>query len=143
MGSGLRLLIVLAVWVQFSACASLSGWLRQHTYPPDFRYITREQLRSSMWQLARHVRELDRIMRTPETLSQHREEILEHLRAMEAATDSLDRSGWPSNHPLIDMNLASFRRDLGQARAAMERSPPNYVLASSLTGACIYCHGGR
>jgi hypothetical protein len=137
------LAVLLVVGLVLSGCASFSSWVRQYTYPPDFRYITREQLRSSMWQLARHVRELDRTIRAPERGEQQRGEILEHLRAMEQAADSLNRTGWPSNHPLIDMNLTSFRRDIGLARDAVERDPPNYVLAGSLSGACVYCHRGR
>jgi hypothetical protein len=123
-----------------SACATFSGWLRRHTYPPEFRYITRDQLRSSMWQLALHVRELDRMMRAPENLEPHRASIVEHLRAMAQATDILDSTGWPSNHPLIDMNLATLRRDITLALRAVQGDPPNYVVAGSLTGACVYCH---
>jgi len=139
----------LCLWAVFftytavSACADFSAWLRRYTYPPDFRYITSEQLRSSMWRLAHHVRELDRIMRDPETLPQHRGELAEHLHAMERATDDIDRSGWPSNHPLIDMNLATLRRDIAFARRGVESIPPNYVLAGSLAGACVYCHTRR
>ena len=41
------------------------------------------------------------------------------------------------------MNLPNFRQDLRTAREAIERDPPNFLLAGPLTGACIYCHGGR
>ena len=127
---------------QVLGCADLSSWLRPHTYPPDFRYITREELRSAMWQLAYHSRELNQEMRSPESAEQHRPEIVDHLRAMEQAAASLDKSGWPTNHPLIDMNLASFRRDLRVAREAVEHDPPNFLLAGPLAGTCVYCHGG-
>jgi hypothetical protein len=49
----------------FIACADVSSRLRRYTYPPDFIYIAEEQLRSTMWQLARDVRELDRTVRAP------------------------------------------------------------------------------
>lgn len=49
----------------FIACADVSSRLRRYTYPPDFNYIAEEQLRSTMWQLARDVRELDRSVRAP------------------------------------------------------------------------------
>ena len=127
----------------FVGCADLTRRLRQHTYPPDFRYISREQLQSTMWQLAFYSRELDRLIRSPETPVNHRSEILAQLRAMEQAAEKLDRSGWPTNHPLIDMNLSNFRRDIRLAREAVERDPPNFMLASPLAGACVYCHGGR
>ena len=123
-------------------CGDFARWLRPHTYPPDFRYVTRDQIRSTMWQLAYHSRELNQLMRSPEMAQQHRTEIGEHLRAMEQAAANLDQSGWPTNHPLVDMNLANFRRDLKFARESVERGPPNFLLAAPLSGACVYCHGG-
>jgi hypothetical protein len=122
-------------------CGGFSKWLRQYTYPPDFRYITPEELHSTMWQLAYHSRELHRLMRLFGNPEPYRGEIIEHLRGMERAAEKLDQSGWPTNHPLVDMNLANFRNDIRIARAAVEREPPNFLLASPLTGACVYCHG--
>jgi hypothetical protein len=96
-----------------------------------------------MWQLARHVRELDQHLRSSTAGEQERKDILEHLDGMESATRTLDNAGWPSNHPMIDMNMPKFRQDIRLARDAVERTPPNYALAYSLPGACVYCHGGR
>ena len=70
-------------------------------------------------------------------------EIIENLQAMERAAGQLDQSGWPTNHPLIDMNLTKFLRDIRFARESVERDPPNFLLAGPLMGACVYCHGGR
>jgi hypothetical protein len=77
---------------------------------------------------------------TPES---HRKEILEHLDAMERAATELNRTGWPSNHPLIDANRSNFLRDIKLAGDSIRRDPPNFLLASSVTGACVYCHGSR
>ena len=59
--------------------------MRRYTYPPDFHYITQEQLRSTMWELAYHSRELNRLVSSPETAQLHRTEIVEQLGAMEQA----------------------------------------------------------
>lgn len=134
--------IFFVVWVQLLGCAGAAKQVRQYTYPPDFRYITRDELRSTMWQLAYHSRELNQLMRGPETPQQHRAEIIEQLRAMENAAASLGQSGWPSNHPVIDTNLPNFRRDLRTAREAVEGDSPNFLLVAPVTGACVYCHGG-
>ena len=124
-------------------CADFARWMRRYTYPPDFRYIERDQLRSAMWQLAGHVRELDQHLRSSTASEQQQKDILEHLDGMESATRTLDTAGWPSNHPMIDMNMPKFRQDIRLARDAVERTPPNYALAHSLPGACVYCHVGR
>jgi len=129
--------------LQILGCADFAGRFRQYTYPPGFHYITTEQLRSTMWQLAYHSRELNRLMAVSATAESHRAEILAHLESMEQATIELNRTTWPTNHPLIDKNRSNFLRDIKVAEQAIRREPPNFLLASSVTGACIYCHGGR
>lgn len=124
-------------------CADFARWVRQYTYPPEFRYLEREQVSSAMRQLAFHSRELNRLLRSSDGPQKQRNEILLQLKAMEEAAGKLDHSGWPTNHPLIDMNLPRFRRDITFAREAIEREPPNFLLVASVSGACVYCHGGR
>ena len=126
-----------------SGCADFARQVRQYTYPPEFRYLEGDKVRSTMRQLAFHSRELNRLIQSDAEAQQRRDEVITHLKAMEAAAAKLDQSGWPTNHPLIDMNLPRFRRDLEFAREAIEREPPNYLLAGPVSGACIYCHGRR
>jgi hypothetical protein len=129
--------------VQVSACANSASWVRKYTYPPNFYYITDEQLRSTMWQLAYHSRELRELMASQERAAARRAEVLQHLQLMEQATIALNRTGWPTNHPMIDANRASFLRDIRAAGEAIIREPPNYLIAGSVSGACVYCHGSR
>jgi hypothetical protein len=138
-----RRLILIIVIGCFAGCADVARWTRQYTYPSDFRYIERDQLRSTMGQLARHVREIDEHMQTPTDPAQLRKDILEHLDGMDAAVRSLNATGWPSNHARIDMNLSRFQRDIRLARQGVEQEPPNYTLTYSVTGACVYCHDRR
>lgn len=128
--------------LQLSACADLAAQARRYTYPPTFHYITNEQLRSAMWRLAYHSRELHE-MTTVEQASAHRAEILKHLEAMETAAAELNRTGWPTNHPLIDANRGNLLRDIRMAQAAARQEPPSFLLASSVSGACAYCHPSR
>ena len=136
--------VFLAIMVLgLSGCADIARWTRQYTYPPEFRYIERDTVRSTMRDLAVHARELNDLIRSSDGPQRRRAEIITHLRAMEQAAEKLDQSGWPTNHPLIDMNLPRFRRDVSFAREAIEREPPNFLLVGPVTGACVYCHGGR
>ena len=142
-----RFLNVLATFLvcgALAACAGFSAGLRQYTYPPDFEYITQEQLRSTMWQLAKQVRELQLLMLEPTSSNgQQRQKVSELLMTMEHTTSQLNTSGRPSNHPVIDRNLDALRRDIALARASVEKNPPNYFLVGSVTGACVYCHRGN
>ncbi len=126
-----------------AACVGFPAWLRQYTYPPEFNYITQEQLRSTMWQLAGQVRELKLLMLEPTSTNDlQRQKVVELLTTMEQTTSQLNTSGRPSNHPIIDHNLDALRRDIALARVAVEKNPPNYFLVGSVTGACVYCHRG-
>ena len=134
----------LLVGSTLTACAGFPAWLRQYTYPPDFKYITQEQLRSTMWQLAQEVRELQVLMREPTaTNERQRQEIVEHLTTMGDTASRLNTTGRSSNHPVIDHNLDALRRDITLARAAAEKDPPNYFLVGSVIDACVYCHRGN
>jgi hypothetical protein len=132
-----RIVFALFAILQLSSCSEFACWLRQYTYPPDFRYIERDQLRSTMWQLARQVQALDEHIQAPAQPEQHRKDILDHLVGMETAMRSLTAVGWPSNHPLIDMNLPRFERDIGLARQAVERDPPNYIYVDLCANRCV------
>jgi hypothetical protein len=125
-------------------CADPLGWTREHTYPPDFNYIPREKLRSTMWSLAAEVTHLDRIMREAADSGRYpREEVLAVLARMEVTAGALGHEGWPSNHPRIGQNVGLLREDIQRARFQVERDPPNYFRAGALSGACTYCHGPR
>jgi hypothetical protein len=70
-------LIILALLsLQLLGCADFAGWVRQYTYPPTFRYITDEQLRSTMWRLAYHSRELRELMTSAEMTAAHRPQVV-------------------------------------------------------------------
>ena len=138
-----RMFLLALIAFELSGCADFARWARQYTYPPEFRYVERDDVRSTMRELAVHSRELNHLMLSSDGPQVGRIEIIMHLRAMEQAADELTQSGWPTNHPLIDMNLPNFRRDIKFAREAIEREPPNFLLAGPVTGACVYCHGGR
>lgn len=138
-----RFVLVIFAALHLSGCADVARWVRQYTYPPEFRYVEHDEVRATMRELAAHSRQLNQLLHQDEAPRQHRGEIIEHLRAMEQAAEKLDQSGWPTIHPKVDMNLPTFRRDLKFAREAIEREPPNFLLASPVTGACAYCHGGK
>lgn len=138
-----RLLLSALIALELSGCADFARSVRQFTYPPEFRYLERDEVRSTMRELAFHSRELNHLMQSSDGPQVARTEIIMHLRAMEQAAEKLAQSSGPTNHPLLDMNLPSLRRDIKFAREAIEREPPNFLIAGPVTGACVYCHGGR
>jgi hypothetical protein len=115
--------------------------LRARTYPPDFHYISTEQLQSAMWQLADSEAALDRTMRDPDLdATTRRRVVIDLLGRMQRAAEQLGPGALASNHPRVSRNVDAFRRDLRDAREAVEREPPSYFLAGSVSGACMHCH---
>lgn len=137
------LLAICSLALQATSCANFAGQVRKYTYPPAFHYITDQQLRSAMWQLAYHSRELRVLMASPDETAVNRAEVLQHLRAMEQVMIDLNRTGWPTNHPMVDANRSSFLQDIRTAQDGVSREPPNFFLAGAVSGACAYCHRSR
>jgi hypothetical protein len=123
------------------SCADLPKFLRRHTYPPDFKYIERHDVSSAMWQLARDVTVLDRLMRQSGSVDAvRRAKARRLLVAMTNATTALRTHGRPTNHPLMGEHIEEFRRDLALARAGVDAEPPSYYLVGAVSGACLTCH---
>lgn len=134
--------VALAGALIIAACAEPAAKLRQHTYPPDFQYITAEQLQMTMWQIAALTERLDQIVSEPASIPAHRIEILTLLEQLERTADEMRTEGVPSSHPLINANFDRFLDDIRQARRDVAREPPSYFRVSGLPSACRYCHGG-
>jgi hypothetical protein len=96
-----------------------------------------------MWQLAYHSRELRVLVTMKQETVLQRDQVSHHLQAMEQVMIDLNRTGWPTNHPMIDANLSTFLRDIRSARDAVRRDPPNFFLAGAISGACAYCHSNH
>lgn len=134
---------VLALALLAVACKSddVAAELRKGTYPPDFSYISKEQLQTTMGQLARDTTALDRVAAKPDPLSEaDRATLLALLSSMELEVDRIGKEGKRTNHPLLDEKRDQFRADLQAARRGVESQPPNYTLARTVSTACIRCH---
>ena len=135
------------LWVVLSscllcACANVCAGIRKHTYPPNFGYIESADLHEAMWRLAYNVNEIDVIVRSPRSPSEaDRQAILKHLTEMESAAKALQADTGATNHPIIRDHLGHFQRDVALARRGLEATPPSYVMAGYVSGACLVCHG--
>lgn len=127
---------IVFVAAALAACSPI----RTVTYPPSFHYVPRDDLRSTMWELAADVVELNRML-DQNTALVVSGDVAARLALMESHAAKVD--GKPTNHAKIDANLAAFRSSIAAAKAAAEAQPPNYFLAGNLTGGCTSCHESR
>ncbi len=138
--NALRLLLIalLCATVVFG-CAQI----RKVTYPRDYVYLERNQLRGKMALLALYLRQLDEILVVESTAGgDQQQRILEILNKIEASTGEFG-SGVTTNHLVIDEHVDDFKSDVSAAIRNARADPPNYFAAGRLVGSCIGCHKHR
>lgn len=136
-----RLLLLASCLSLNSACSDFAAAVREITYPPDFKYVSGQELRSDMHWLAFELQQLDLTLTkdyAPATNQQ--QEVLETLGRLEAIAGRLQAGDAGSNHPFLYDHMSSFVNDISQARNAAALDPPRYYLAGRISGSCVNCH---
>lgn len=115
--------------------------VRKVTYPPDFVYIEQSEIKNAMSRLSVDVWRINDILDSSETVLPHeRERIISILGDIEGVTRKLGSGTVQTNHPFIDANIDSFRRDVELALKEAKGEPPDYYGAGRLSGRCLACH---
>jgi len=118
--------------------------VRKLTYPPDFVYLERSEIKGAMSSLSVNIWRIDEILSESETVQPHEREVLiTILNDMATAADKLGAGPVETNHPFINQNIDSFRHDVDQALEDVKDEPPDYYKAGRLSGRCLACHQRR
>ncbi len=143
-GTSRSFLLALSAALAVAACSGTWGErVRERTYPPSFRYISTQELHSTMAELAAYASRLDTLMQENEQgTPPPQAEVVSLLVAMERTAASLGPGDWPTNHPRVSRNIERFRAQVAAARRDAEQDPPSYYRAGVVTGACSHCHAG-
>ena len=139
-GGGWRLVViaVLAASVVFG-CAQI----RKLTYPRDFVYLERKELRSKMALLGLYIRHLDEaLVDTSADSDEQQQRVVGLLDKMAGLTAEFG-SGVITNHLVIDDHIDDFKSDVNTALYDARANPPNYFAAGRLVGSCLGCHKFR
>ena len=117
--------------------------IRKVTYPGDYVYLEREQIRSKMALLSFYMRELDGILVDDSTVSSDQQQrILNLLNKIQETTAEFG-GGVTTNHRVIDDHIDQFKMDVGNAFRNASANPPNYYALGRLSGSCVGCHKYR
>lgn len=134
----LAVIALLAVSV-LSGCAQI----RKVTYPRDYVYLERKELRSKMALLGFYIRQLDDVLvDTTADSDEQQQRIVDLLHKMAGLTAEFG-SGITTNHLVIDDHIDEFKTDVNSAIYDARANPPNYATAGRLTGSCLGCHKFR
>jgi hypothetical protein len=122
-----------------ASCANDAKTIRKATYPPQFRYISDDEIASVMWRLAGRVHELERQteLESPDPVA-----LSALLRQIESEARRLDSGEAGSNHPYLHSKLEDFLQIVARARLDLQRDPPRIATADEVWLACSGCHVG-
>ena len=118
-----------------------SAAVRKVTYPPDFKYVTAQELRSNMEQLALQMQLLDFALK-PENSDKtaQQQQVLDSLGKIQKIGVGLQAGDAGATHPFLQDMMRNFVDDIRRARTAASMEPPKYYLAGRVSGGCINCH---
>ena len=136
------LLATLAL-VVLTGCADSNPMdiIRQATYPPDFNYVSGQELQDSMDQLGYQLQQLDQALEPAESGEEvQQQEVIAVLGNIERIGTNLRAGDAGSNHPFLQDHMSDFVVDVGRARIAAMGNPPSYYLAGRVSGGCVNCH---
>ncbi len=118
--------------------------IRQTTYPRDFVYLERKEIRNEMVLLSLYLREIDDILADSATVSSEQQgRIVGILAKIDASANKLGAGNVRTNHLLIDDNIDRFKAEVNIALGDARADPPNYFALGRLSGSCLGCHKYR
>ena len=135
------MIFLLLTILAFTGCSNLPALVRKVTYPPDFKYVSTDELRSRMSQMAFQLQLLDHALEESNIgQPDQQQNVLSALRNIERIGSSLQAGEEGSNHPFLQDYMNDFVNDVGQARSAASLIPPSYYYAGRIAGGCVNCH---
>ena len=139
--TALRAILLFSIVLASSGCSDFAAVVRKVTYPPDFNYVTGQELRSRMHQMAFQLQLLDQALAENNTgRPVQQQQVLGSLRNIERVASSLQAGEAGSSHPFLQDFMKDFVADVEQARNAAALDPPSYYFAGRVAGGCVNCH---
>lgn len=138
----LTTIVMLLPLVGISGCSSdMAAAMRKVTYPPDFKYVSPDELRSSMQQLAYQLQQLDEALMpdNPQDSAQQ-QKVVGTLDNIERIGSRLQAGDAGASHPFLQDFMQDFLADVDNARSAASLAQPRYYLAGRVSGGCLNCH---
>lgn len=135
-----RGVLMFCVGLGLASCSDFAAAVRQVTYPPDFVYVTGDELRSNMDQLAFQLSELDAELAQEEFSQPDQREVVSILREIERISSGLQAGEAGASHPFLANDMQIFVGSVQRARMAASLDTPQYYLAGRVSGACMNCH---
>jgi len=135
--------------LMIAACSSdFAANVRKVTYPPDFKYVSAQELRSGMEKMAFQLQLLDQALLTSNSeqimeqqqQQQQQQKVMDALRNIEKIGAKLQAGEGGASHPFLQDFMGGFVSKVTEARIAASLDKPRYYLAGKVSGGCVNCH---
>ena len=114
--------------------------VRSVTYPPDFHYISQQEIHTTMGQLAAEVSVLEAVMeKEGGPQPEDRATVVAALERMDRLAAELAK-GTRSNHPRIGADAPRLRETIDRALVSARTGSSSYYDVGRVVGGCMYCH---
>jgi hypothetical protein len=136
------LTILLLGVLGINGCSSeFAAAVRKVTYPPDFKYVTADELRSNMHKLAFELQQLDSaLLQTNNSSPEQQKQVLQNLDNIQKIAKGLHAGDAGASHPFLDDGMGDFISRVQEAKIAASLEQPRYYLAGQVSGGCVNCH---
>jgi len=114
--------------------------IRQLTYPEDFTYLEKEQVKTLMKQMGDSVGRLGQLVANDAKSETKQQQVLTELSTIESITARLSGGHAQTNQIFIRDHIEQFISDVGTAKLYVKTTPPDYSKAKKITNSCQECH---
>ena len=137
---GMRLLVALLGASLLAGCE----YDRKSTYPRDFIYLDKKQVRGEMALMWKYMRQIDTILADGSTISSEQQrQLVGIINSIDEVTNRLGAGAVQTSHLVIDDHIDEFKADVNAALRDARADPPNYFALGKLAGSCAGCHRYR
>jgi hypothetical protein len=128
--------------LSMTGCSSeFAAAVRKVTYPPDFKYVTADELRSNMHKLAFELQQLDAaLLQTNNAGLEQQKQVLQNLNNIQKLATGLHAGDAGASHPFLEDGMGEFITRVQEAKVAASLEQPRYYLAGQVSGGCVNCH---
>jgi len=131
-----KVLLVAIIAVSILSCSQI----RKLTYPEDFTYLEKEQVKTLMKQMGDSVGRLGQLVANDAKSETKQQQVLTELSTIESITARLSGGHEQTNQIFIRDHIEQFISDVGTAKLYVKTTPPDYSKAKKITNSCQECH---
>ena len=134
------MLLAIVVVASIAGCAQI----RKLTYPEDFVYLEKKEVKALMRRMADGIVRLEQlVIEAPSSDATRQQNVIAELSSLESIATRLSGGHKQTNQFVISDHIETFISDVGIAKMFARNSPPNYGKAKEITNSCQACHQFR